>query len=111
MLIVVPYLLLQSDLIDNGFVRYVLYVTLRLNILWCLFNLIPICPLDGGHIARYLLQRIFGEKGVKISLIVGVVATALGSPYFLLEGYYFFGGILLVFGYQNIQMYRQTAAA
>lgn len=109
-LIIIPYLLLQSDLIDNGFVRHILYITMRLNILWCLFNLIPTHPLDGGHISRYLFQSIFGDRGIKISQIIGVIAAAIGSVYFLLEGYYFFGGLLLIYGYQNIQMYKQTVS-
>lgn len=110
-LILVPYLLLQSDLIDNGFVRQVLYITMKLNILWCLFNLIPVYPLDGGHISQYLFQRFFGDKGVKIGQIVGFIAAAIGSVYFLLEGYFFFTGLLLFYGYQNFQMYRHTLAA
>lgn len=54
------------------------------NILIGLFNLIPIYPLDGGRIVKYILKIFYGEKGSevlikKISYITVIVLTATSS--------------------------------
>jgi len=47
LLIALPYFLLESGFFAKyHYVQYVLYVTMRINILWCLLNLIPVDPLD-----------------------------------------------------------------
>ncbi len=106
-LIGLSYALLEMDIFENYYVRYFLSVTLRLNILWCLLNLIPVVPLDGGHILRYLLEKKFGESGQKLSSIIGVMCAVGGAPILFYLGYFFFGILLLIFAYQNFQMIQK----
>lgn len=108
-LIVLSYSLLQWDVFDSHpYIRYFLYVTMRLNILWCLLNLIPIAPLDGGHLARYLLERKFWEKGYRASIILGLLCAIVAVPYLCYQGFAFFGVLLLIFGFQHFQLLRGT---
>lgn len=105
-LIVLSYSLLESGVFENYYFRYFLYVTMRLNILWCLLNLIPIAPLDGGHLARYMLEKRFGDKGHKASMVIGLICVALVTPYLYYQEFFFFGTLLLIFGFQHFQILR-----
>jgi Zn-dependent protease len=109
LLIVVSYGLLKCDLFENSYVRFFLYATMRLNILWCLFNLIPMAPLDGGHLLRYLLENRFGQKGYRASVIIGLLCAAIAVPYLFYQGLYFFAGLLLIFALQHLQILKTAA--
>lgn len=76
------------------------------SIAWAVLNLIPVLPLDGGQ----LLNAILGPKRIKLTYIVGIVISALGAVYFLLQG----GMILMppllgMFAYQNFQQMQQLS--
>ncbi len=104
-LIVLAYALLKIEAFENyPYIRYFLIVTMRLNIVWCLLNLIPLVPLDGGHLARYLLEKKWGDAGCKASLIIGLISVVLIAPYLYYVGFFFFGTLLLVYGFQNFQI-------
>jgi len=49
---------------------------LFISIVWGIVNLLPVYPLDGGQIARELLQQINPSEGIRWSLILSTV-TAL----------------------------------
>ena len=107
LLIIVSYALLQIEVVvQHPYLHYFLYSTLHVNIVWCLLNLIPITPLDGGHLASYLLQRKFGLKGELASIIIGLICVAVIAPYLFYKGFYVFGTLLLIFGFQNYQILR-----
>lgn len=58
-----------------------------INLVWGILNLLPIWPLDGGHISRDLLDGLLPDRGARIamgfSLVVagGLAAHALGVEY------------------------------
>ncbi len=111
-LILLSYTLLKLNIFEGySYIQYFLYVTMRLNILWCLLNLIPLIPLDGGHLARYILEKIFEQNGHKISIIIGLGCTVLVAPYLYYEGFFFFGTLLVIFGFQNFQVLRENLAS
>lgn len=54
------------------------------NILIAIFNLLPIYPLDGGRIIKYILNIVYGKKESsyyinKISYVIVVILTAISS--------------------------------
>ena len=61
---------LQHELAVNA-----LSFSLFINLVWNLMNLIPVLPLDGGHITRELLCWLSPRSGMKASLIVSIVAS------------------------------------
>jgi hypothetical protein len=83
---------------------------MRLNILWVLLNLIPIEPLDGGRLARYICERKFGAQGYRASIMLGLACAAVAAPYLYYQGYLFFGTLLLIFGFQNYKTLREFRA-
>lgn len=105
-LILVPYFFLRFHYFENNYINHILYVTMKLNIFWLMFNIIPVLPLDGGKIAKYFLDRFWSEKGVQASLILGIIATVIGIPYYLFEGCYVFGSLLFFFGLNNLKAYQ-----
>lgn len=103
-LIFIPYYLIETGVFaGHYYVQFLLYATMKLNILWCLFNLIPVAPLDGGKMLGYFLEGRFGEKGRQLSFRIGIFAAVLCAAYLFYLGYFFFGGLLLFFGFQSYQ--------
>lgn len=110
LLIAIPYFLLKSNIFaSHYYIEYILYITMRLNILWCLLNLIPIRPLDGGHIVSSVLEDRFGAKGSQISLAIGLISVVVIAPYlYVALGLTFFPIFLAILGLQNLQQLRQN---
>lgn len=105
------YYLFYADIFENYYIRYTLYVTMRLNFLLILLNLIPVAPLDGGHLVRNLLERKFGFAGYRMSVLIGIASAAIGAIFLYMNGYFFFGTLLVIFGFQNVQAFQQIRNA
>jgi len=90
------------------FIQFMLFV----NIFWGLLNLVPVQPLDGGHIAKAILEKYRPRDSWAAALKLGIgtaVVIAIGS---LLLGFGYF--IAIMFGllaYQNYQMLQQVSAS
>jgi stage IV sporulation protein FB len=88
-------------------VNLVVTILLWVNLFWGMVNLLPVFPLDGGRIARYLLIQADPLDGIRkslwISVIVGAVVAVAGllllrSPYLAL-----LFGILAIQSYQSLR--------
>lgn len=59
-----------------------LYIAISINIVWGIFNLLPVYPMDGGSIVRELMVWWMPRNGLRyslyISLILAVLLCALG---------------------------------
>ena len=51
--------------------------TIVLNLLWAIFNMVPVFPLDGGQVARALMQKIDPRDGLKNSLYLSIGVAGL----------------------------------
>jgi len=54
-----------------------LTMLLWVNVFWGLINLLPVYPLDGGNVSRYLLLQADPIDGVRKSLWISVIAGGL----------------------------------
>jgi len=109
LLIIFSYALLKLDFVaDHRYIYYFLYVTMRLNIILGLFNLIPLVPLDGGYLARYVLEKKFGDIGLRASIIIGLICVLLVAPYLFYERLFIFGALLLIYGFQNFRELQKS---
>lgn len=88
---------------NGGFSWYlVLYYVAYVNLWWAIFNLLPIRPLDGGHV----LETLVGfELACKISIFFGVGAGIFALREF--RGSYMAGIFMFLFAYMN---YRDLKA-
>lgn len=83
-------------------VNYFLAQFAFISIYWGILNLVPIYPLDGGHIMVHTL----GPRLIKVSIIISIV-LAIGIGIFLLLGGSYFGGLVLGYiAYENFKRLR-----
>ncbi len=84
----------------NSFVLNLLWV----NIFWGIFNLVPVYPLDGGHVTRYVLLKADPLNGVRKSLWVSVIAGIS----FALIGFFLLGStyMAILFAFLAFQSYQ-----
>lgn len=76
---------------------------LWINLVWALINLIPVYPLDGGQIARWLFVRFRPWDGIRLSLMLSIAAGA-GFGFWMMSGGGSFFGLMLIFcAIQNFQ--------
>jgi Zn-dependent protease len=89
------------------FLRLLIYVLLSVSIFWGLINLLPVYPLDGGNVARYLFLQYDPRDGVRKSLRLSVIAggvVAVVALLFLRSIYMaFLFGLLAFQSYQSLQ--------
>lgn len=77
---------------------------LWVNVFWGLINLLPVYPLDGGNVTRYLLLQADPLDGVRKSLWVSVVTGSIvaAAGLFFLRSVY----MALLFGFLAFQSYQ-----
>jgi len=56
-----------------------------INLFWGLVNLLPIWPLDGGHVCRELCNAASPDRGIVMSLQISIVVSAFVAACALLE--------------------------
>ncbi len=60
---------------------------LFINFLWSLVNLVPVWPLDGGHVSREICQGISPRRGLWLSLGVSFLLAASVALYSIIARY------------------------
>jgi stage IV sporulation protein FB len=88
----------------SSFVTTLLWV----NVFWGLINLLPVYPLDGGNVTRYLLLQADPLDGVRKSLWVSVVTGGIVAIAALL----FLGSVYMavLFGFLAFQSYQSLSS-
>jgi membrane-associated protease RseP (regulator of RpoE activity) len=71
------------------------------SVLWALLNLVPVWPLDGGHIMRSLI--LMGGGNVVQTLWVSVIASAIMAVFGFSAGQQFLGFLFLMLGVSSFQ--------
>jgi Zn-dependent protease len=79
------------------------------NVFWCIFNLIPISPLDGGHAVRNFFRTFLSEPrafeiAVWIGMIGGVLAAVVAA---LLLHQIFIAAFLGWYVFVNFQQWQE----
>ena len=87
----------------NGMIWNLLFI----NIVWGAVNLLPIYPLDGGHISRELCQLRHPRDGMILSLRISMFA-AIGMAFVGLSSQSLL--IVLMFGYFAYSSYKTLEA-
>lgn len=105
---VIPYPAAVALPIGGSVLNSLVTTLLWVNVFWGLINLVPVHPLDGGNVARYLLLKADPWDGVRKSLWVSVVTAGLVA----VAGLFFLGSLYmaLLFGFLAFQSYQSLQA-
>jgi stage IV sporulation protein FB len=76
------------------------------SVLWAILNLVPVWPLDGGHISSSIIQLFGGNKTQ--ALWVSVIAAGLMALYGFSNDQRYMGFLFLVLGVTNFQALQQS---
>jgi Zn-dependent protease len=103
----IPLPTLRTIPFGGVYLSILVYFLLSVNIFWGLINLVPVFPLDGGNVARYLLLQVDPRDGVRkslwVSVIAGGIVALLGLLYFRSIYMAFLFGFLAFQSYQSLQ--------
>ena len=92
----------------------VLYLVVWVNLGWALVNLLPVLPLDGGHVAHELLDAGTRGRGELPARWLSVVTAAAAGAWALTNGFVFgavFAGFFVLDNIQAIRGRRDRDAA
>lgn len=106
LLFLIAYFIYQTFQFENQLVAFTLRFTFVANFFWTIINLIPILPLDGGHLMSILLEAIFGFKGIKAAIVVGLVISVAISIFFFAIGYFLVGALFLILTFESFRSLR-----
>lgn len=77
-----------------------------INLFWTLINLIPVLPLDGGHLLSILLEGMIGFKGVRLAVLIGIGISIFTSILFFVLGMLLMGALFLIFTFESLRSLR-----
>ena len=99
---------LAVPLAPPGLGQNFLLVFAEVNLIWTLVNLLPVLPLDGGQLLRITLEGIFGHKGLKYSLIIGMLIGVVIALALFVYQQILIGALFFMFAFQSFDAYRRT---
>jgi hypothetical protein len=77
------------------------------NVLWSLFNLLPVHPFDGGKLMGILFEGVFGRKGLRASYFLSAIFAILLSALCLFNGQICAGALLLLCAFESFRAFRE----
>lgn len=86
----------------NQHVAIALFALRDINWYYTLFNLIPVVPLDGGHICYYICQILRLRDPYGITTKIGIAASGLAAYLFFKDHQNFGGSIMLMLCIQRV---------
>lgn len=99
--------LLKVPAFSTGIVGNICTLFYWVNLIWTVLNLVPVMPLDGGQLLRIGFEAFFGAKGMRYSLVVGmVIAGGLSLTFFLFEQF-LIGALFFLFAFQSWDLFRR----
>jgi len=91
-------------------VRYAYYDLLTINLLWGLFNLLPIFPLDGGQLASVFLTMHDRREGEARAFILGILVAGGLALYFFSDKQYINALLVGNLAFMNYQLLQTVQA-
>lgn len=73
-----------------------------INLIWGMVNLLPVLPLDGGHVCQHFLTWCQLRDPVRVTMYISIPVAMLASALFFWLGLQFAGILFAVLCLQNI---------
>lgn len=100
--------LLTGDQIDSPGLFALVTFYIFPSVVWALLNLVPVWPLDGGHVMRSIVH-LRGGNMVQ-ALWISVIAAALMAAYGFTNDQKYMGFLFLILGVTNFQVIQQMSS-
>jgi stage IV sporulation protein FB len=85
---------------------YALNIFVWVNFFWSIINLLPILPLDGGHLMRIICEGMFGAKGTSIALLASVILGAAMAVAGFIWGQILIGAVFFILTFESFRTWR-----
>lgn len=93
---------------SDPMLRAMVPALLTINIFWGIFNLIPVPPLDGGHVVRSFFRSFLREKpAFVIATWIGIAGGGLAVLYALFTHDWFLAAILAFLVFRLVQQWQE----
>ncbi|MCC5831844.1 MAG: M50 family metallopeptidase [Chlamydiales bacterium] len=106
LLFLIAFAIFQNVEIESPLLLFTVKFTFVANLFWTVINLVPVLPLDGGHLLSIILEAIFGFKGVKLAIIVGLIIAVAISIFFFALGMFLIGALFLILTFESFRSLR-----
>ncbi|MBN4066845.1 site-2 protease family protein [Simkania negevensis] len=83
-----------------------LTITIIVNIFWSIVNLLPVLPLDGGHLMRVIMEAIFKHRGTKIAAMISFCVAIVLSFIAVTTGYIIAAMLFSFFCFESFRMWQ-----
>lgn len=80
------------------------------NVFWTAVNLLPIQPLDGGHLLRIICEGAMGLRGIKIALFISFISSLAICILLFVVQFFLLGIFFMMFTYENYRAWRGSLA-
>lgn len=77
-------------------------VWLQVNLWWSVINMLPVLPLDGGHVCLGICQSVNRYSGDRIAHGIGAVVAGIAALYFFMQQRMYTGILFLTFAINNM---------
>lgn len=95
---------IQSTAPLAQFFSYFVYGFVTMGVFWAFINLVPIYPMDGGHVAASLLSDKYGYNGLRMACRLSIATAILLGLAFLLSQSALSAFFFFYLAYQNYKM-------
>jgi hypothetical protein len=94
--------------VEQPLAEFTIKQLLNVNIGWGIVNLLPMLPLDGGNVARAVLNGITKGRGEKPARVLSIVIAGLALVYAVVTSWLWLGFLAALFTWSNVQAFRQV---
>ncbi len=98
--------LLEPHLSAHWLMGLAAHDLVQVNVVWGVFNLLPIVPLDGGQVLKTWLVERWYDRGEWVSAGIGLLTAFAGLTAAIITGQTWAALVLGIFGIHNGQVFR-----
>lgn len=87
---------------------YVFVVVFNVNVFWTIINLLPVYPLDGGHLLRIFFEGIMGFRGTQLAFLLSSICGLGLSFLFFMRNFWIAGALFFMFTFESFRQFQRV---